>query len=295
MAATALRSRRAPAKINLGLHVLRKRDDGFHDIETVFYRIDWSDTVTVEPASDIGMTCSDPTLPVDERNLCMQAARALKEAAGVEEGVRIHLEKEVPYGAGLGGGSSDAAATLMLLADMWLDADRAGSMPRAEVYALLHEVGADIGSDVPFFLEDARAAYATGRGEKLTPLAATDENRGFELPYSIVVVVPPVEVSTPEAYRSVTPDDQHRPHLPDVVGSLDVARWRRALVNDFEQPMVKAFPEIEEVRALLEEAGAAYISLTGSGSAMYGVFEENETATAAVRRAKEKDYAVGRG
>jgi len=295
MAATASRSRRAPAKINLGLHVLRKRDDGFHDIETVFYRIDWADTVTVEPASDVAMTCSDSTLPVDEGNLCIQAALALKEAAGVEEGVHIHLEKKIPYGAGLGGGSSDAAATLMLLADMWLNDDQAGSMPRAEVYALLHEVGAGIGSDVPFFLEEARAAYATGRGEKLTPLAAPGEPREFELPYSLVVVAPPVEVSTPEAYQRVTPDDQHRPHLPDVVASLDVARWRRALVNDFELPMVKAFPEIEDARVLLKEAGAAYVSLTGSGSAMYGVFEAEEEATAAADVARTSGYAVGRG
>jgi 4-diphosphocytidyl-2-C-methyl-D-erythritol kinase len=289
-------SRRAPAKINLGLHVLRKRSDGYHDIETVFHRIDWADTVSVEPADEVVMTCSDPSLPVDEGNLCVQAALALKDAAGVSEGVQIHLKKRVPYGAGLGGGSSDAAATLLLLSDMWLDADAAGAMPRAEVHALLHDVGAAVGSDVPFFLKGATAAYATGRGEQLAPLPSqVGGEEGFHLPHDVVVVVPPVQVSTPDAYRRVTPDDQHRPDLRKVVRSLDLARWRRALVNDFEMPIMDAFPEIGDVRELLVEAGASYVSLTGSGSAMYGVFETRDTAKAAVQLAKAKGYTVGRG
>ena len=296
MSDSARVARRAPAKINLGLHVLRKRSDGYHDIETVFYRIDWADTVSVEPADEVSMTCSDPDLPVDEGNLCMQAALALRDAADVSEGVRIHLEKRVPYGAGLGGGSSDAAATLLLLSDMWLDADAAGAMPRAEVHALLHDVAATVGSDVPFFLEEATAAYATGRGDQLAPFPSRmGEDQGFYLPHEVVVVVPPVQVSTPDAYRRVTPDDQHRPDLREVVRSMDLARWRRALVNDFEMPITEAFPEIGAVRELLGEAGAAYMSLTGSGSAMYGVFETKDTATAAVQLAKAKGYAVGRG
>lgn len=296
MSSVSRAARRAPAKVNLGLHVLRKRDDGYHDIETVFYRIDWADIVSIEPADEVSMTCSDPDLPVDKGNLCMQAALALKEAADVSEGVQIHLEKRVPYGAGLGGGSSDAAATLLLLSDMWLNADAAGAMPRAEVHALLHDVGATVGSDVPFFLEEATAAYATGRGKRLAPFTSrVGEEQGFHLPHEVVVVVPPVQVSTPDAYRRVTPDDQHRPDLRKVVRSLDLARWRRALVNDFERPITEAFPEVEDVRRLLVEAGAAYVSLTGSGSAMYGIFETTDDATAAVQVAKASGYAVGRG
>jgi tetratricopeptide (TPR) repeat protein len=157
---------RAPAKVNLGLHVLRKRPNGDHDVETVLHRIDWADTITAAPASTLSLTCSDSSLPTDDDNLCLRAARRLATAFDVTTGADLHLEKQVPYGAGLGGGSSDAAATLCLLSRLW-DLD-----PSSEQ---LRTIGGKIGADVPFFLMDTPAAYATGRGDTLSLLSKDGE------------------------------------------------------------------------------------------------------------------------
>ncbi|PSQ95048.1 MAG: 4-(cytidine 5'-diphospho)-2-C-methyl-D-erythritol kinase [Bacteroidetes bacterium SW_9_63_38] len=258
---------RAPAKINLGLHVLRKRPDGFHDVETVLHRIDWADTVTAQPAGTLSMTCSDSALPTDEDNLCMQAARRLAAAFDVAAGAELHLEKRVPYGAGLGGGSSDAAATLRLLARLW-DLDASDEQ--------LHRIAAEIGADVPFFLSEAPAAYATGRGDELTVLH--DDGEPYRLPFSVVVAVPPIEVATPDAYARVTPDDADRPCLPSVVRANNPPLWREALVNDFEPPIAAAHPEVERVRDRLCESRADYVSLSGSGGAVCGLFADDADA-----------------
>ena len=268
---------RAPAKINLGLHVLRKRPDGYHDVETVLHRIDWADTLTAQPADALSMTCSDPALPTDEANLCMQAARALADAVDGLAGAAIHLEKKVPYGAGLGGGSSDAAATLRLLSRLW------ELSPASDA---LHDIARRIGADVPFFLEEAPAAYATGRGDDLTPLRHA--GRSYQLPYPVLVVVPPVEVATPDAYARVTPDDTERPHLPSLLRTNDLSRWCTALRNDFEGPMAERYPEIREVKRWLRAEGADYVSLSGSGGAVYGVFSATDRAKAARARGADR-------
>jgi len=281
-------TRSAPAKINLGLHVLRKRDDGYHDIETVFHQIAWADTVRVSPADDLSMTCSDPSLPTDDRNLCMQAARRFRDALGVTLGATLHLEKRVPYGAGLGGGSSDAVATLLALCDLWMD----GETP----LPILYEVATEIGSDVPFFLESARngpAAFARGRGEVLEPLM-TDEGP-FALEAPVAVVVPPVMLPTPEAYGYVTPNETARPDLRSIVTTVPVHEWTGRLVNDFEAPIVEQFPETGDARDLLLRHGARYASLSGSGSSVFGVFPDAASADAAVRDAETSGYRAARG
>lgn len=268
--------RPAPAKLNLGLHVLRRRADGFHDLETVFLRIPWADLLTAQPADALTFTCSDPALPTDERNLCVRAALRLQAHAGVGAGAALHLEKHVPYGAGLGGGSSDAAATLRLLADVW-----ALDVPEAD----LHALAAALGSDVPFFLGPA-AAYGTGRGEQLEPFLDPETGEPYRLPFDLVVVVPPVHVATAAAYGMVRPDENNRPDLRAVVRSNDLARWRAELRNDFEAPVLAAFPAIAAVRAALLDAGAGYAALSGSGAAVFGVFEDPAAATAAVEAAR---------
>jgi 4-diphosphocytidyl-2-C-methyl-D-erythritol kinase len=262
----------APAKINLGLHVLRRRPDGYHDIETVFHRIDWADTITAAPAESLSLTCSDPSLPTDADNLCLQAAQRLATAFDVTRGAELHLEKRVPYGAGLGSGSSDAAATLRLLTRLW------NLTPSPET---LKEIGRSIGADVPFFLQDAPAAHATGRGDTLLPLSK--DGALYRLPFSLLVAVPPVEVSTPWAYAQVTPRDASRTDLRHIVCSNDLSRWRNALTNDFETPVADATPAVDAVRTALRDTDAAYVSLSGSGSAVYGVFEDAR----AVRTARE--------
>lgn len=258
---------RAPAKINLGLHVLRRRPDGYHDIETVLHRIDWADTVTAAPAETLSMTCSDPALPTDRDNLCLQAAHRLADRFDVTAGATLHLDKRVPYGAGLGGGSSDAAATLRLLARLWDVA------PTTEQ---LHAVGREIGADVPFFLLDAPAAYATGRGDTPTPLQAN--GAPYRLPFPVLVAAPAVEVSTPHAYGWVSANDTNRPDLRRVVRSNDLSAWRTRLTNDFEGPVANAVPAVAALRDAFRDTSAAYVSLSGSGGAVYGVFED---ATAA--------------
>lgn len=281
-------TRLAPAKINLGLHVLRKRDDGYHDIETVFHQIAWADTVRVSPADDLSMTCSDPSLPTDERNLCMQAARRFRDALGIAKGATLHLEKRVPYGAGLGGGSSDAAATLLVLHDLWTDGDVRFSM--------LHEIATEIGSDVPFFLEAARsgpAAFATGRGEVLEPLTTAEDP--YVLGAPVAVVVPPVMISTPEAYGYVTPKETDRPDLRSIVTTVPVHEWTGRLVNDFEAPVFERYPEVEDARDLLLRHGARYASLSGSGSSVFGIFPDATSAEAAIRDAQASGFRAARG
>jgi 4-diphosphocytidyl-2-C-methyl-D-erythritol kinase len=274
----------APAKINLGLHVLRKRQDGFHDIETVMIRIGWSDALMVEPAEKLVLSCDDPSLSSGDDNLCLKAAKLLQKEMSAPEGAHLHLRKRLPYGAGLGGGSSDAAATLRLLCRLW---DVRITRQR------LAEIAAEIGSDVPFFLH-APAAFAFGRGEKLHPLK-DEYGRPLSLPFNLVVIVPDMAVSTAEAYRLVSADDRSRPDLIDIVQTADLATYREHLVNDFEKPIVARHPEIGAALDLLRESGAGYAALSGSGSAVFGLFEEEETARAAADAARSAAWRVWHG
>lgn len=262
----------APAKINLGLHVLRRRTDGYHDVETVLLPIGWHDVLAARSSDTFRFTCSDSALPTDERNLCVRAAHALAAESEIAPWGELHLEKHVPHGAGLGGGSSDAAHTLRLLTDLW---------DLGVPTAALHAIAASLGSDVPFFLHD-EAMLATGRGETLEPLA----DEPYHLPYALAVVMPPVQVATAEAYALVHPNDLGRSDVRAVVCSNDLDRWRRELVNDFEAPVLARHPEIREARQRLLDAGAGYAALSGSGAAVFGVFERAGDAERAVAEAE---------
>lgn len=266
-----LLSCKAPAKLNLGLHVLRKRPDGYHDLETVFVLIDWTDRISVAPSDDLALDVDNAILASEEDNLCLKAARLLRLEAGISRGAHINLEKGIPMGAGLGGGSSDAAATLQVLNELW-------EIGFDEAY--LRDLGARIGSDVPVFLHET-PAYATGRGEILSTLANPETGESLAIPYWFAVLKPDVHVSTAEAYSSIQPNDTNRPDLRALVLSLDLARWRSELANDFEPPLVDRHPEIGRAQAILEDAGAGYSAMTGSGSAVFGVFESAEAARVA--------------
>lgn len=274
--------RTAHAKINLGLHVLRKRTDGYHDIQTIFVPIPWADVLYAEPADEVTMTCSDETLPIDDRNLVMKAAAMLQQTYHAQQGVAFHLEKHIPYGAGLGGGSSDAAAAMILLNSLW----KLELSPED-----LNDVALELGSDVPFFL-GSEAALGQGRGELLEPLIDTRTGEPFRPAYPLVVVVPPVHVSTAEAFAIVVPDANGRPDLRDVVLSNDLPTWSRDLANDFENPIFSKYPAIRELKLSLKAAGAGYISLSGSGSAIYGFFPEDDLATAAAETLENSGHRV---
>ncbi len=261
------------AKINLGLHVLDRRPDGFHNIETVMIRIRWADRIraALAPPGAISLECDDPDLPSDETNTCMVAARTLARAYDVGEGVALQLEKNVPYGSGLGSGSSDAATVLLMLRELWnLDCSDAE----------LEDLAGNIGSDTPFFVRGT-PAHATGRGTDLQALTCT-AGVHYVLPFSVAVAVPPLRVSTAAAYAAVTPPGGARVDLRALVCSNDVGRWRAELVNDFETSIHAVHPSLQPILEHFRESAAVYASLSGSGSAVYGLFESEVEARLAL-------------
>ncbi|ANT64415.1 4-(cytidine 5'-diphospho)-2-C-methyl-D-erythritol kinase [Prosthecochloris sp. CIB 2401] len=259
-------TRRAFAKINVGLLITGKRPDGYHTLETVFAPIAWYDELTVSPAGELSMTTSIPDLPTDDTNLCMRAARALGDAAGTGSGAAIHLDKQVPFGAGLGGGSSDAALTLRLLDRLWgLDT------PREE----LHRIAVTLGADVPYFLGSGGLAYASGIGEEL-------EEPGLSLPFAVVTVFPGEHISTVWAYRNFYPRFERTvPDLRKALRALCTEADRSVLPlfeNDFEPAVVDNFPVVGVALDELREQGCFYASLSGSGSAVFGLFDDEASA-----------------
>jgi len=259
---------RAYAKINIGLTVLGKRSDGYHDLETIFHEINCFDEIELEQHSKVAMTADSILVPVDGSNLCLIAANLMQKEKHVRQGVMIHLKKNIPIGAGLGGGSSDAAAVLCGLNNFW---ELKLSNTQLRVLA------AQIGSDVPFFI-DGGTACATGRGEIL-------ESCSLALPYWIAVVTPLVHISTSWAYRQLKPK-----------GNAKSGEWQSKLIkqianpqkieslvqNDFEQPVFQTYPELQRIKKQLNEMGAVFSLMSGSGSSIYGFFESDAKALAAL-------------
>ena len=260
---------KACAKINLGLLITGRRPDGYHTLETVFAPVNWLDILEFSVADSVSMVCSNRELPVDESNLCIRAARALQEFTGVRQGVRIALQKQIPFGAGLGGGSSDAATTLKVLNELW-----GVRVPEAE----LHRLAVKLGADVPYFLGMKGLAYAAGIGEQL-------EDLGIRLPYHIVTVFPGEPVSTVWAYRNFYPRfDRQVPDLKILVRQLCEKNDRSVLdvfENDFQQVVFDHYPIVRQVREELLAAGSFFSSLSGSGSAVFGLFDDTGMAEAA--------------
>lgn len=297
--ATTLR-KAAPAKINLGLQVLRKRPDGYRDIETVFLRIGWADEVSVQPpprrpgaeaapfSGPLHVTPLEGATPADALlqvpsgpdNLVWRAARRLDP----DKGATVALRKTIPVGAGLGGGSSDAATALHLLNELWQLA-----RPREE----LVRIAASVGADAAFFAAGHAAAFGAGRGDALTPLF--EGGAPYVFPYTLVVAAPPVQVSTAAAYALIEPNDRRRPDVRAALLSADPDRWRAELTNDFEQVILPRHPRIAAAKAVLEEAGAAYASLSGSGAAVYGAFEDETHAAEAEERLRRSGCRTWRG
>jgi 4-diphosphocytidyl-2-C-methyl-D-erythritol kinase len=271
---------RAHAKVNLDLRVLGSRADGYHELRTVFQSIELHDLVTAQVLpGPFALRCRAHGVPADERNLAWRAAAALWTAlgrAGDPRDTEMTLEKAIPTEAGLGGGSADAAAALQALARLW------GGVP----LSLLREVAAGIGSDVPFFLSGG-TALGLGRGDEIYPLV--------DLPrHWIVVVRPPFGVSTAEAYAWYEEDRAMGVREPR--GDLQIlpVPWpsRAAqMVNDLEPPVIRRHPEILAVKQALRESGAVAASMSGSGSAVFGLFR---TRPAAARAAGALERTVGR-
>jgi 4-diphosphocytidyl-2-C-methyl-D-erythritol kinase len=256
---------RAYAKINLGLYVLGKRSDGYHSIETVFRLVDLYDELEmVQSDSGVNFSSNKPELTGDNANLCVRAAHLLRDLTGCHTGVEMRLTKRIPIGAGLGGGSSDAAATLKGLTRLWsLDIS-----PEE-----LQTVSETLGSDVPFFFT-GQTAYATGRGEIL-------ESFVLPIPYTILVATPQIHVSTAWAYSSLRlSDNRKRPNLKELLtGTLrDIGRLRRELANDFEETVFEKYPEIKALKERLIAGGADVALMSGSGSSVFGLFSDSARA-----------------
>jgi len=261
---------RAPAKVNLRLNVLARETSGYHQIETVFHALELADDLSVTVSGDdIQLTVDGPNIGRVEDNLVVRAARLFQEVCKVPPGVRFHLVKRVPAGAGLGGGSSDAAAALRALNTLC----RQPLQPQD-----LSALGATLGSDVPFFLCGSRHALAWGRGERLLPLPPLP-------PRPVLLLVPPFASPTAAAYRRL--DEAGPPttsartwSYPQLLCWDDVAR---TAANDFEAVVLPDHPPLQQVRDALQAAGAAPALLAGSGSALFGVFPDEPTRDTAAQ------------
>lgn len=253
--------RNANCKINLGLDVLRRREDGYHELATVMYPVaGLYDRVEVLPAPETSFRAEG--LAVDcssEENLCMKAVRLMQRRYGVGP-VAVRLEKRIPFGAGLGGGSSDATAVLLALDELF-----ALALPEEE----LIDCAAALGSDTAFFVRNT-PQLCSGRGEVMQPLAL--DLRGLW----IVLVKPGCGVSTREAYAGVRPFRPARPLAERIAEPL--ACWQESLKNDFEPHIFAAHPEIAAAKAALLGRGALFASMSGSGSAVFGLFGDEKKA-----------------
>jgi 4-diphosphocytidyl-2-C-methyl-D-erythritol kinase len=255
---------RSYAKINLGLEVLGSREDGFHELRTLFQTVDLRDEIVLRPRpKGILVTCDHPLVPTDGTNLAARAAEAVRRFAGVGEGVEIAIRKRIPVGGGLGGGSSNAAATLMGLDRLW----RLGLDP-----VDLHRLARRLGADVPYFLVGG-TALGLGRGDEVYPLRR--QVRGH-----VVVVDPGVPVSTARVFSRVdgrlTPRMNSNSIFTFVSRELEGAGAYRVLVNDLEEAALEEAPALREqvvrVRDVLRREGARCAALSGSGSSFFGLF-----------------------
>lgn len=269
------------AKINWFLKILGKRDDGFHEICTVFQTVSLHDDLIFSESEDLILTCDAPGTPTGESNLIVRAAKVLQKKFKIKRGARIHLKKRIPSPGGLGGGSSDAAVALVGLSKLW----------KLEIgLAELREIGKNLGSDVPFFFCGG-TARATGRGTEIEPVKDFEER-------FILIVTPGIEISTAVAYARL-----NAPRLtnfsPESI--LKLCRERAGeqhlrqsnLENDFETTVFKIEPEIGRVKENLLRAGARRALMSGSGASVFGVFDNEETRQATIKAfASEQNWRM---
>lgn len=256
----------SPAKINIGLQIIGRRPDGFHDLQSLMYPVGLSDIIEIREAGtgEKALNFSQSGIPVDEgsgKNLC-EKAHELFTAQRELPPLELHLHKQIPIGAGLGGGSSNATQVLKGLNQL----TRSPFSPE-----VLHNMAAELGSDCPFFLHD-RAMMMEGRGEILT--SSTVSLKGLWL----VLLFPDIHISTPEAYSGVVPELPEL-HLKEVLNT-PIEKWRVSVKNDFEKGIFIKYPQLARIKEELYAAGALYASLSGSGSSLYGIFREKTALSA---------------
>lgn len=264
------------AKINLGIEILGKREDGYHEIRTLFQSIDLHDHLTFLPRSQnmIILKGDDSSIGWDESNLMHQAATLLKEKLGIERGIEIRVKKKIPPGKGLAGGSSNAAVTLLALNEIWethLEMD------------VLKEWGAQLGADVPFFFEGG-LCLGKGKGDILIPQDDLD-------PFLCLLVFPSVSISTADVYRkqraALTSGDKES----KIIGFLD-NHDLGFLENDLEATVFRTYPQIKGIKSLIQKQGSELTLMSGSGSAVFGLFHQRNEAEKALRLVSKENTAV---
>ena len=247
------------AKINIGLNVVSRREDGYHNLETIFFPVKLADALEFAEAEKTTLTTSGISISGDpEQNLILKAFRLLQADFNLPQ-LQFHLHKVIPFGAGLGGGSSDAAFTLMMLNDYF---NLEIPQQKLESYA------AQIGADCPFFVLN-KPVFATGIGNKFHNIELNLAE------YEIVILKPEINVSTPEAYKNVIPRNP-KFRLTEIV-KTPVSQWKNLIVNDFEKSIFPKYPQIAELKQLLYNLGADFASMSGSGSAVFGIFRHLPT------------------
>ena len=256
------------AKINLGLILLGKREDGYHDICTVFQQIDLCDEMAFQKTPfTTHVTSTDPTLPSEEENLAFQAFHCFQKKMGIQEGIKIHIKKNIPIGSGLGGGSSNAAITLTAANILW-----GKQLSKDE----LREMAVEIGSDVPFFLLGG-TALGQGRGEILTPIQRS-------MDYWVVLVYPGINVSTSWAYgqvRIALTKEKKLLKFSALFEGHTPQDWKEKLRNDLKSVVFQRYPALREIEEQFYKRDAFYASMSGSGSSVYGLYLHHEQAEAA--------------
>lgn len=247
------------AKINIGLNVVSKREDGYHNLETIFFPVKIADALEFAEADKTTLTTSGIQINGDpDQNLILKAFRLLQTDFNLPH-LQFHLHKVIPFGAGLGGGSSDAAFTLKMLNNYFkLEL----TQQKLELYA------AQIGADCPFFILN-KPVFATGIGNKFHNIELNLAD------YEIIILKPEINVSTPEAYKNVIPRNP-KFRLTEIV-KTPVSQWKNLIVNDFEQSIFPKYPQIAELKQLLYNLGADFASMSGSGSAVFGIFRHLPT------------------
>ena len=251
------------AKLNLGLQVLNKRKDDYHNIRSCFIEIDLEDTLDFSQATSFQLSVAGTDIPVDESNLISKAYRFMRfRAEKIQTEFSIHLKKRIPIGSGLGGGSSNAAVTLNALNQLWhlnLSAEE------------LEAMGTEIGADVPFFIKGG-IQLVEGIGDVLTPIDPT-----LMKDLHFILVVPPIQIATPWAYRVLNKTlhpNKRQAKFPPLSKPM---KWE-LFDNDFERVIHETYPEIREIKANLQKLGALYAGLSGSGSTVFGVFDNLQKA-----------------
>jgi 4-diphosphocytidyl-2-C-methyl-D-erythritol kinase len=261
------------AKINLGLHITEKRPDGFHTIESCFYPVQWCDALEILPSDKTVFSNSGIEIPGETNsNLCLKIYEVLKKEFNLPP-VQMHLLKNIPIGAGLGGGSADAAFAIKTLNQLF---DLKLSVAQMEEYLR------PLGSDCAFFVNN-KPVLAYDKGDQFSEISLSLKD------YFIVIVYPQVHISTKEAYSGVIPQ-QPKVSIKEII-SFDIKEWKNLLKNDFETSLFPKYPVLKEIKEALYSQGALYSSMTGSGSAVYGIFNERKE----IKNIFSTNYSVWEG